>query len=96
MTAALEGERFRQRLGGEWAVAAAIITRMVASPRNHAADDLFCVLQSWPGLANNRKRLEALPIPRLRLIALTTDHLRLRALVLRMIFSDRRLEPRQF
>lgn len=66
------------------------------SPRNRAADDLFCVLESWPGLADNRKRLERLPIPRPRLIALTTDHLPLRALALRMIFADRRLDlPRR-
>lgn len=69
---------------------------MVASPKNRAADDLFCVLESWPGLGDNRRRLERLPIPRLRLIALTTEHLPLRALALRMVFSDRRLDlPRR-
>ena len=96
VTVALEGKRFRQQLGGEWVVAAAITARMVASPKNRAADDLFCVLESWPGLADNRQRLERLPIPRLRLIALTTDHLPLRALALRLIFADRRLDlPRR-
>jgi hypothetical protein len=96
VTVALEGKRFRQRSGGEWAVAAAITARMVASPKNRAADDLFCVLESWPGLADNRQRLEQLPIPRLRLIALTTDHLPLRALAVRLIFADRRLNlPRR-
>ncbi|VDC24365.1 hypothetical protein [Pseudogemmobacter humi] len=96
VTVALEGKRFRQRLGGGWVVAAAITTRMAISPRNRAADDLFCLLESWPGLADNRQRLENLPIPRLRLIALTTEHLPLRALALRMIFSDRRLDlPRR-
>jgi hypothetical protein len=93
VTVALEGKRFRQRLGGEWAVAAALTARMVASPKNRAADDLFCVLESWPGLGDNRQRLDRLPIPRLRLITLTTDHLPLRALALRMIFADRRLDP---
>lgn len=76
VTVALDGKRFRQRLGGEWAVAAAITARMVASPKNRAADDLFCVLESWPGLADNRQRLERLPIPRLRLIALTAGSAR--------------------
>lgn len=96
VTVALEGKRFRKRLGGEWAVAAAITSRMVASPKNRAADDLFCVLESWPGLADNRKRLEHLPIPRLRLIALTTDHIPLRALAVRLIFADHRLDlPRR-
>ena len=95
-TVALAGKRFRQRLGNEWAVAAALTTRLIAAPKNRAADDLFCVLESWPSLADNRKRLERLPIPRLRLIALTTDHLPLRALALRMIFSDWRLDlPRR-
>ncbi|VDC27463.1 hypothetical protein [Pseudogemmobacter humi] len=93
---ALEGKRFRQRLGGEWVVAAAITIRMVACPKNRAADDLFCVLESWPGLSDNRKRLAHLPAPRLRLIALTTDLLPLRALALRMIIMDRRLDlPRR-
>ncbi|SEC76443.1 hypothetical protein [Rhodobacter sp. 24-YEA-8] len=96
VTVALEGKRFRQRLGGEWAVAAAITIRMVACPKNLAADDLFCVLESWPGLSDNRQRLAQLPAPRLRLIALTTDLLPLRALALRMIFMDRRLDlPRR-
>ncbi|MFE3837556.1 hypothetical protein [Pseudogemmobacter sonorensis] len=32
VTVALEGKRVRHRLGGEWAVAAAITARMVAAP----------------------------------------------------------------
>jgi len=69
---------------------------MVASAKNRAADDLLCVLESWPGLGDNRQRLTRLPIPRLRLIALTTEHLPLRALALRMIVADRRLDlPRR-
>lgn len=92
VTVALEGKRFRQRHGGEWAVAAHLTARLVACPKNRAADDLFCLLESWPGLGDNRQRLAHLPVPRLRLIALTTDHLPLKALALRMIFADRRLE----
>ncbi|QYZ68560.1 hypothetical protein [Neotabrizicola shimadae] len=93
VAAALRGKRFRQSLGGEWTVAAAIVVRMAAAPKNRAADDLLCLLDSWPGLAENRLRLARLPVSRLRLVALTAEQLPLRALALRMIIGDRDLAP---
>jgi hypothetical protein len=93
VTTALAGKRLRQPLGGEWPVAAAIVEHMAAAPKNRAADDLFAVLESWPGLDTDRKRLSVLPVSRLRLIALTAERLPLRALALRLIFGDRRIDP---
>jgi hypothetical protein len=87
VTASMAGKRFRLELGGEWSVAAAIVARMVASNKNRAADDLFCLTEDWPGLNENRHRLARLPIARLRLIVLTTELLPLRALALQRIFK---------
>ena len=96
MTAALAGKRVRQSLGGEWAVGAAITQAMVTARKNRAADDLLCLLDSWPTLNDNRQRLAPLLMSRLRLITLTTKLLPLRALALRMIIADRRLDPPHF
>lgn len=93
VTAALAGKRVRQSLGGEWAVAAAITRAMAKARKNRAADDLLCLLDSWPALNDNRQRLAPLLMSRLRLITLTTELLPLRALALRMIIADRRLDP---
>lgn len=57
VTAALAGKRVRQSLGGEWAVAAAITQAMASARKNRAADDLLCLLDSWPALNDNRQRL---------------------------------------
>lgn len=93
VTAALAGKRVRHSLGGEWAVAATITQAMAKARKNRAADDLLCLLDSWPALNDNRQRLAPLLISRLRLIVLTTELLPLRALALRMIIADRRLDP---
>lgn len=95
VTVALTGKRLRQSLGGEWAVAATIIARMSANRKNRAADDLLCVLDSWPNLTEQKARLADIPQSRLQLIARTTEQLPLRALALRLIFADRHLNLRR-
>lgn len=80
VTVALAGKRFRQPLGGEWAVASLLVELMAKAPKNRAADDLFAVLESWPDLAERRTRFAGLSNDQLRVIALGTGPLEVRAL----------------
>lgn len=91
VTASLGGKRIRSCLGGEWAVASLIVERMVAAPKNRAADDLFAVLESWPGLTDQRRSFARMSNHQLRVIALGTDPLPVRALALWYLFGTDRV-----
>ncbi len=89
-TAALTGKRFRRDLGGDWNVASVVVQRLTQSRKSRASDDLFMALEALPGLADDRRSLSAETNPRLRLTALTTHNLHIRALsVLFLLGTDR-------
>jgi hypothetical protein len=54
VTAALVGKRFRATLGGEWPVAAFIVSRMAASNKCRSADDLLMTAELHPDFAGIR------------------------------------------
>jgi hypothetical protein len=98
-TAALTGKRFRRDLGGDWAVASVIVRQLTEARKSRARDDLFMALEALPGLAADRHTLSRESNPRLRLTALTTPSLHIRALsVLFLLGTDRpgwKLSPRR-
>jgi hypothetical protein len=54
ITAALAGKRFRASLGGEWRVAACIVSRMAGAPKCRAADDLLLAAENHPNFEDTR------------------------------------------
>jgi hypothetical protein len=53
-TAALAGVRFRASLGGEWAVASCIVSKMVHAAKCRAADDLLLAADNHPDFEDTR------------------------------------------
>jgi hypothetical protein len=95
VTSALAGKRFRASLGGEWAVASWIVSRMVHAPKCRAADDLLLAAENYP--AYGRARLEFADRTTADLIGIATGSapLPIRALALwHGIGTDRRPSPR--
>lgn len=68
-TAAVSGKLFRAKLGGEWAVASTIVTRMAQAAKCRAADDLVMVVERHPSLRTARQEMAELSIQDLILIA---------------------------
>jgi len=95
VTAALAGKRFRASLGGEWRVAAYIVSRMVHAPKCRTADDLLLAAENHPNFEDARL---AFALPRtddLIRIANGADPLPIRALATWFaIGTDRRPSPR--
>ena len=56
-TAALSGKRFRAELGGEWVVAACLISELSQAIKCRAADDLLMSAELLPAYANARAEL---------------------------------------
>lgn len=89
-TAALTGKRFRQSLGGEWAVASVVVDALAEARKSRATDDLFMALEWLPELAEAKCEMARESNPRLRLIALTTKSLHRRALALLFLLGTDR------
>jgi hypothetical protein len=81
-TAALAGKRFRVQLGGEWAVASYIVSRMVQAPKCRSADDLLMGAELHPVYKQARLDLAQETIPDLLNIATSPGPLPHRALAL--------------
>ncbi|ACL55936.1 hypothetical protein [Methylobacterium nodulans] len=81
-TAALTGKSHRAKLGGEWAVARTLISRMAEAPKCRAADDLVMVVQHHPGLRQARDELMELTTRELVHLATGSAPLLERALAL--------------
>jgi hypothetical protein len=61
VTSALAGKAHRKHIGGEWPVAATIISRMVHAAKCRAADDLLTAAELHPSLATARQELSSKP-----------------------------------
>ena len=88
VTVAMGGKRVRKAFGGDWVVASRITEMMVAAPKNRAADDLLAVLDSWSDLDKERQWVASLSEQRIRCVALGTDCLFLRALILQRLLGQ--------
>jgi len=79
-TVALRGKRFREPLGGEWAVASFLIERMCHSAKCRAGDDLIVLVEHDPDFEEPRLGLTFKPIEKLVSIATETGSLTERAI----------------
>jgi hypothetical protein len=82
VTAALSGKTYRSRIGGEWAVAATIISRMTRATKCRAADDLLTAAEGHPLLESARQQLWQMPTAELIRLAAGTAPLPERAIAL--------------
>jgi hypothetical protein len=82
VTAALAGKSYRSRVGGEWAVAATIISRMARATKCRTADDLFTAAEGHPSLDSARQQLWQMPAAELIRLATGTAPLPERAIAL--------------
>jgi hypothetical protein len=82
VTAAMGGKRVRAALGGEWATASFIISKMVQAQKCRAADDLLMSAERHPAYARARRKLATLSTPALLKIVIGSEDLCLRALSL--------------
>jgi hypothetical protein len=95
VTAALAGKRFRASLGGEWAVASCIVSKMVHAPKCRAADDLLLAAENHRDFENARLQFAFSSTGDLIRIATGADPLPIRALAAWFaIGTDRRPSPR--
>jgi hypothetical protein len=95
VTAALAGKRFRASLGGEWAVASFIVSRMVHAPKCRASDDLLLAAENHPDFEDTRLAFAFRSTDDLIRIATGADPLSIRALAAwYAIGTDRRPSPR--
>jgi hypothetical protein len=94
VTAALAGKRFRASMGGEWAVASFIVSRMVHAPKCRAADDLLLAAENHRLFEGARTRLASRTTDELIHIATGADLLPIRALAAwYAVGTDRRASP---
>jgi len=61
VTMALAGKTYRSHVGGEWAVAATIISRMTRATKCRAADDLLTAAELHPSLEPAREQFWSKP-----------------------------------
>jgi hypothetical protein len=95
VTAALAGKRFRSSLGGEWAVASFIVSRMVHAPKCRAADDLLLTAENHPAYEQERLDFAGKTTADLIGIATSSAPLPIRALALSYgVGTDRRRSSR--
>jgi hypothetical protein len=93
--AALAGKRFRASLGGEWAVASCIVSKMVHAPKCRAADDLLLAAEYHRDFEDARLQFAFRSTGDLIRIATGADPLPIRALAAWFaIGTDRRPSPR--
>lgn len=57
VTAALAGKRVRAAMGGEWAVACHLVSRMAQAPKDRATDDLLMTAELHPAYDTDRLNL---------------------------------------
>jgi hypothetical protein len=92
--AALAGKRFRASLGGEWAVASCMVSKMVHAPKCRAADDLLLAAENHRDFEDARLQFASSTGDLIR-IATGADPLPIRALAAWFaIGTDRRPSPR--
>jgi hypothetical protein len=82
VTSALAGKTYRARLGGEWPVASAIISKMVCATKCRAADDLLTAAEGHPNLESARRQFWQMPATDLIRIAVGSGPLPERAIAL--------------
>jgi hypothetical protein len=80
VTAALAGRTYRARIGGEWPVAASIVSKMARARKCRAADDLLTAAEGHPALESARQHLWQPSPPELMQIAVGTGPLPERAI----------------
>jgi hypothetical protein len=100
VTAALAGKRFRATVGGEWMVAASIVTRMTRAQKCRAADDLLMTAELHPDCARARREYAAIPTADLLRIVAAPGPLLKRAVALLYAVgtgwrTSRHLHPRR-
>ena len=96
VTAALGGKRLRASVGGEWAVASYLVSRMVHAPKNRATDDLLMTAELHPAFEGDRLELTYGTLSELLGIATGQDEILRRALALwYAVGTDRRPAPGQ-
>jgi hypothetical protein len=95
ITAAHAGKRFRASLGGEWAVASFIVSKMAHAPKCRGADDLLLTAANHPAYEQTRREFACMTTADLIDIATSSAQLPIRALALWYgIGTDRRPSPR--
>jgi hypothetical protein len=93
-TAALAGKRCREELGGEWRIAACIVSRMASASKCRASDDLLLAAEKHPDFEDARLALAFRSVDYLIRIATGADPLPIRALAAwYAIGTDRRPSP---
>jgi hypothetical protein len=95
VTAALAGKRFRASLGGEWAVASCVVSKMVQAPKCRAADDLLLAAEYHRDFEDARLQFAFSRTVDLMRIATGVDPLPIRAIAAWFaIGTDRRPSSR--
>jgi hypothetical protein len=95
ITAALAGKKFRAALGGEWAVASFIVSKMVHAPKCRGADDLLMAAELHPTFTEARRKLAAMSTRELLALMIGGEPLPVRALACWFALgTDRRPSPR--
>lgn len=93
-TAALAGKRFRAGMGGEWAVAACLVSELSRAIKCRAADDLFMSSELHPVYANARAELSRMSTRELIVIATNAGPIHERALALQFALGTERRSSR--
>ena len=95
VTTGMAGKRFRAPLGGEWATASFLVSKMADAPKCRAADDLLLAAENHPHYEGERLQFAFHGIQDLIRIATGADPLPIRALAAwYAIGTDRRPSPR--
>jgi hypothetical protein len=95
VTAALAGKRFRTSLGGEWAAASCVVSKMVHAHKCRAADDLLLAAENHRDFEDARLQFAFSNTGDLIRVATGADPLAVRALAAWFaIGTDRRPSPR--
>lgn len=94
-TAAMVGKRARAPLGGEWAVASYLTSRMTDATKCRGADDLLLAAENHPAFESQRLELGFSTLPQLLRVVASTEPLPVRALAAWFALgTDRRPSPR--
>jgi hypothetical protein len=94
-TSAMAGKRARAPLGGEWAVASYLTSRMAETTKCRGADDLLLVAENHPAFESQRLELGFSTTQHLVRVVTGTEPLPVRALAAWFLLgTDRRPSPR--
>ncbi|WP_368506932.1 hypothetical protein [Bradyrhizobium lupini] len=95
VTAAMAGKRVRAPLGGEWAVASYLTTKMAEATKCRGADDLLLVAENHPLYESHRMELGFSTTQQLIEVLTTSERWAVRALAAWFLLgTDRRPSPR--